>query len=117
MTEYYLDWSQLPGFADNDSCRAMIIYYSLNTIDVAEMFKPEKEQVVFPAGTIVFRKKYSLNEAHAAFIRTLLSETEWRGGLFDVQPGNVQTNLSKGAIGYFAASTVVSDTTIIKPLK
>lgn len=117
MTEYYLDWSQLPGFADNDSCRAMIIYYSLNTIDVAEMFKPEKEQVVFPAGTTVYRKKYSLNEAHAAFIRTLLSETEWRGGLFDVQPGNVQTNLSEGAVGYFAASTVVSDTTIIKSLK
>jgi hypothetical protein len=117
MTEYYLDWSQLPGFADNDSCRAKIVYYSLNTIDVGEMFKPEQEQVVFPEGTVVHRKKYSMNEAHAAFIRTLLSETEWRGGLFDVQPGNVQTNLSEGAVGYFAASTVVADSTVIIPLE
>lgn len=113
MTEYYLDWSKVPGYADSDVCRAKIIYYSLNTVDVGEIFKPEREMVVFPEGTVVYRRKYSLNKAHAAFIRTLLSETEWRGGLFDVQPGNVQTNLSEGAVGYFAASTVVSDTTII----
>jgi hypothetical protein len=117
MTEYYLDWSQLPGFTDTDSSRAKIIYYSLNTVDVGEMFKPEQEQVVFPEGTVVHRKKYSMNEAHADFIRTLLSETEWRGGLFDVQPGNVQTNLSNGAVGYFAASTVVTDSTVILPLE
>lgn len=117
MTEYYLDWSKVPGFSDHDSCLARIIYYSLNTIDVGEMFKPEQEQVVFPQGTIVYRRKYSMNEAHAAFVRTLLSETEWRGGLFDVQPGNVQTNLSEGAVGYFAASTVVADSTVILPLK
>jgi len=115
MTEYRLDWSHVPGFTDNDSCRAKIIHYSLNTIDVGEFFKPEKEEVIFPAGTNVYRRKFSMNEAHAAFIRTLLSETEWRGGLFDVQPGNVQTNLSGGAIGYFSASTVISDSTIILP--
>jgi hypothetical protein len=43
----------------------------------------------------------------------VLSETEWRGGAFDVQRENVPTNLSKGAIGFFAVSTVLSDTTII----
>jgi hypothetical protein len=117
MTEYYLDWSELPGYTDCDSCKARIIFYSLNTVDVSEMFKPEKEQVIFPEGTVVYRRKYSMNEAHAAFIRTLLSETEWRGGLFDVQPGNVQTNLSEGAVGYFAVSTVVSDSTVILPLE
>lgn len=119
ITEYYLDWSHVPGNNNTnvDCCRAKIIYYSLNTIDIDEMFRPEKEQVIFPAGTKVYRRKFSMNEAHAAFIRTLLSEIEWRGGLFDVQPGNVQTNISEGAIGYFAASTVVSDTTIIQPLK
>ena len=115
MTEYWLDWSDVPGFQDNDSSRAKIISYSLNTIDVGEMFRPETEQVVFPAGTVVYRRKYSMNEAQAAFIRTLLSETEWRGGLFDVQPGNVETNLSEGAVGYFSASTVVSDRSIISP--
>jgi len=113
MTEYYLNWSDVPGFTDDESCRAKVIYYNLNTIDAGEMFRPESEQVLFPPGTVIIRRKYSMNEAYAAFIRTLLSETEWRGGLFDVQPGNVQTNLSNGAVGYFSASTVISDTTII----
>lgn len=117
VTEYLLDWSKVDGYTDSDSCRAKIIYYSLNTVDVGEIFKPEKEQVFFPVGTVIYRRKYSMNESHAAFIRTLLSETEWRGGVFDVQPGNVQTNLSEGAVGYFAASTVVQDSTIILPLK
>ena len=115
MTEYWLDWTHVPGFTDTESCRAKVIFYNLNTVDAGEIFKPESEEVVFPAGTIVYRRKYSLNEAQAAFIRTLLSETEWRGGLFDVQPGNVQTNLSEGAVGYFSASTVISDSTIISP--
>jgi hypothetical protein len=115
MTEYYLDWSDVHGFTGADPCGAKIIYYSLNTIDAGEMFRPESEQVLFPAGTVVYRKKYSMNEAQAAFIRTLLSETEWRGGLFDVQPGNVQTNLSEGAVGYFSVATVISDSTIISP--
>jgi hypothetical protein len=44
----------------------------------------------------------------------MLMETEWRGGIFDVQHGNVITNLSSGAIGYFAASTVVTDTIFIE---
>jgi hypothetical protein len=44
-----------------------------------------------------------------------MAETEWRGGLFDVQPGNVRTNLSEGAVGYFAVSQVAADSTIILP--
>jgi hypothetical protein len=45
-----------------------------------------------------------------------MAETEWRGGLFDVQPGNVRTNLSEGAVGYFSVSAVVADTNLILPL-
>jgi hypothetical protein len=43
----------------------------------------------------------------------MLSETEWRGGVFDVQRDNVSTNLSEGAVGFFAVATVVADTTVI----
>jgi hypothetical protein len=44
----------------------------------------------------------------------MLSETEWRGGVFDVQRANVSTNLSEGAIGFFASCTIVTDTTVVK---
>jgi hypothetical protein len=118
MVEIFLDWSHLPAFngIPPEQTHARIVYYTVNSIDVNEMFKPGKEIVVFPAGTKVLRKKYSLSAPQENFVRTLMAETEWRGGSFDVQPGNVITNLSEGAIGYFSASTVVADSSQILPL-
>lgn len=114
MVEVYLDWSHLPGNKDKpaDETQAKLVFYSLKSIDVNEMFKPGKETVLFPVGTKILRKKYSLSDDHQKFLRTMLSEIEWNGGVFDVLPGNVYTNLSEGAIGFFAVSTVVSDSTI-----
>lgn len=115
MVEINLDWSHLPAYqgAPPEDTHARIVYYTVNSIDVNEMFRPDKEIVYFPAGTRVSRRKYSLSPPHEDFVRTLMAETEWRGGSFDVQPGNVQTNLSEGAIGYFSASTVVADSGVI----
>lgn len=115
MIKYFLDWSALPECTspDPEECRAKIIDYTLSSIDVNEFFKPEKERVAFPAGTRVIRQKFSLSEPHQRYIRSMLSETEWQGGPFDVIPGNVETNLTVGATGFFAASTVISDTTFV----
>jgi hypothetical protein len=41
-------------------------------------------------------------------------ETEWSGGVFDVQHGNVNTNLSNGALGFFGVCMVVIDTIVFK---
>jgi hypothetical protein len=118
MVEIWLEWSHLPGFsqAPEGETRARIVYYTVKSIDVNKMFKPGKERVIFPAGTKVVRRKYSMNPYQEEFIRTLMAETEWRGGLFDVQPGNVKTNLSDGAVGYFSVSMVVADSSFITPL-
>lgn len=115
MVEVYLDWSHLSGYKDKstDENQAKLVFYSLNSIDVNEMFKPGKETVLFPGGTKILRKKYSLSDDHQKFLRTMLSETEWKGGVFDVLPGNVYTNLSEGAVGFFAVSTMVSDSTML----
>lgn len=84
-------------------------YYTLDVIDINKVFAPDRETITFPKGSQVLRKKYSLTENHQDFLRSLLSETEWRGGLFDVAPGNVNTNLSEGAVGYFAVSMVTTE--------
>jgi hypothetical protein len=89
------------------------VYYDLKAIDVSEIYKPGKADFNFPLNTIVIRKRYSVSPSYKAFLRAVLSETEWRGGVFDAQRADVPTNLSQGAIGFFAVSTVVSDTTII----
>lgn len=119
MVDIWLDWSHLPASQGlpADQTQARIVYYTVKSIDVNKMFKPDKEVVFFPAGTRVVRRKYSMNSFQEDFIRTMMAETEWRGGLFDVQPGNVQTNLSEGAVGYFSVSTVVADSSVITPLQ
>lgn len=111
--DHSISWSNTPLCLAGNPCEGRVVYYDLKTIDVNAIFKPDQTDFVFPEGTVVVRRKYSVSPGYKIFLRSLLSETEWRGGLFDVQRANVTTNLSDGAIGYFAVSSVVSDTTII----
>ena len=117
MTQLYLDWSHLLGGENPDDARIWFRYYTLRSVDVNELFKPDQQRIVFPAGTRVWRTKYSLSSGHQAFIRSLLMETEWKGGVIDVLPANVITNMVGGAVGYFGASTAISDGTVILPLR
>ena len=111
--DHYLDWrgtDDCPGAG----CEGRIIFYDLKTIDVNDIYKPEKTDLYFPKSTVIIRRKYSVSPRYRDFLRSMLMETEWRGGVFDVERANVPTNLSAGAIGFFAVSTVVSDTTIVE---
>lgn len=111
-----LDWSHVRGYdtlAFEDS-HALIYHYTLNSVDVNRIFSPDKEHVRFPPGTKVFREKESVSREYAEFLRGILSETDWRGGVFDVLPGNALTNLSEGAVGYFTAAEVIRDSVIIE---
>ncbi|MCK4745915.1 MAG: hypothetical protein KAT15_02725, partial [Bacteroidales bacterium] len=110
-----LDWSHVRGYEtlpDVDN-HAIIYHYTLNSVDVNRFFSPDKEHVRFPPGTIVFREKESVSSAYQDFLRGILSETDWRGGVFDVLPGNAKTNMTDGAIGYFTAAMVIRDTVVI----
>lgn len=111
--DHFITWKNTVHCTNGATCEGRIVYYDLKTIDVNEFYKPEKEPFDFPANSIVVRRKYSMSPAYKTFLRALLSETEWRGGVFDVDRVNVPTNLSDGAIGFFAVSTMVSDTTLI----
>jgi Domain of unknown function (DUF4249) len=111
-----LDWSHLPGYEllPDSATHAVIYHYTLNGVDVNKMFKPPQEHVRFPPGTIVFREKESVNPWYAEFLRGILSETDWRGGMFDVLPGNARTNMEGEAIGFFTAADVLHDTIVIE---
>lgn len=114
--EVQIDWTNVPGYETIDISKkqAKLYYYTLSTIDISELFAPKKETVYFPAGTTIIESKYSVTPEHASFIRSMLLETEWRGGLFDVSKGNVESNISDGGFGYFAVSTVIRDTIIVQ---
>ncbi|HNW71082.1 MAG TPA: DUF4249 family protein [Bacteroidales bacterium] len=116
MYEILLDWSQLPEYSTQDSasCTARLFYYSLPTLDVSEVFAPEIERIKFPAGTKITERKYSLTKEHVDFVRAMISETTWKGGLFDSAPANVPTNISNGALGFFAACNVITVSLVVQ---
>ncbi len=111
--KHQIDWQSTNECVNPDSCQALQIFYDLKNIDINEQFKPDQERVVFPKGTVIIRKKYSVSDEYKAYLRGMLSETAWRGGVFDVYQANAPTNLSEGAVGFFAVSTVLSDITVI----
>lgn len=117
MWEILLDWSAVPGYEQSDpaSTHKRLLFYTLNTLDVSQIFAPVIEEVSFPAGTLIEQKRYSLTPGHAAFIRSLLLETSWQGGVFPTDPANVPTNISTGGLGYFGICAVNSLSLTVTP--
>ncbi len=111
-----LDWSNVEGYRNepDSTTHAVVYHYTLNGVDVNKLFKPPQEQIKFPPGTLVYREKESVNGWYGEFLRGVLSETDWRGGMFDVLPGNARTNMQGEAIGYFTAAEVLRDTDTIE---
>ncbi len=111
-----LDWSGVDGYenADPKTTKARLYYYSLTSVDVSQLFAPKTEKTEFPQGTIVIERKYSIDHNYELFLRSLLTETKWCGGYFDEAHGNLHTNISNNAAGYFAACTVAVDTVYAK---
>jgi len=116
MYQIKIDWQQLSGYEDisPDLKKSSLMLYTLSTIDVSQIFNPSIEEVLFPKGSKIFRKKFSLTPEHAAFIRSVLLETKWRGGYFDAIPSNVKTNIKGEATGFFGACTVIKDSLIVQ---
>ena len=117
MWELLLDWSKVAGYenADPATCKARMLFYTLPTLDVSQIFAPEMEQIFFPVGTIIIERRYSITPEHAEFLRELLLETSWTGGLYSLANANVMTNLSEGAVGYFGVSSVTSLSITVSP--
>ncbi len=93
---------------------ALLYYYVLGTVDTNQLFPARREQVFFTKGTKLKIRKYSLSPAYAKYIRAVLSETTWNGGLFDTEKGNPPTNMSEGALGFFAVCNVSEKEIIVE---
>ena len=112
--DHVITWKNTNACVSGTSCEGRIVHYDLKTIDVNEIYKPEKTPFHFPKQTSITRRKYSVSSGYKTFLRSMLSETEWRGGVFDVQRSDIPTNLSEGAVGFFAVCSVVSDSTVVE---
>jgi hypothetical protein len=110
--KYVLDLS----WQDNN---ATLYYYSLTTIDIAQLFAPKMQITYFPEGTQIIERKYSIDKDYENYLRSLLAETVWTGGYFDEAHGNLHTNITSDnpkvkTAGYFSANTVYIDTVWVK---
>ncbi|MBE0646472.1 MAG: DUF4249 family protein [Bacteroidales bacterium] len=116
MWEVFVDWSALPGYDTLDpcSCQARLLFYTLPTIDVSQIFAPIVEQISFPAGSLITERRFSVTPDHAEFLRQLLLETNWQGSMFPSANANVITNLSSGAIGYFSVCAVTELSLVVE---
>jgi len=116
MWEVVVDWSSLSGYdtLDPAASSARLLFYTLPTIDVSQIFAPVVEEISFPAGSMITEKRYSLSPDHAEFIRQLLMETNWQGSMFPSANANVITNLSPGAIGYFGVCAVTELSLVVQ---
>ena len=91
-------------------------------MDVSQLFAPKVSETVFPVGTQIVERKYSIDAAYENYLRSLLAETHWSGGYFDEAHGNLHTNISilvthnpnLKTAGYFSANTVYIDTLVAR---
>lgn len=92
------------------------IFYEFPRIDPHGFllnFSGASPTLVIEEGSEIIQFKSSLSDEHYEFIRAVFAETQFRGGIFDVIPGNAPGNISNGGLGFFGASAVISRTLIV----
>ena len=109
MHEVIVYWEHIKP---TQSSWAKLYFYTFKTLDGSELFKPEEETIYFPRGSIIIRKKFGLNDGFASYLRALVLETRWQGGVYDEASSSLPTNISGGGLGYFSVCSVLSDTLI-----
>lgn len=112
MYEISLDWSGVSGY-DTVENKAVLYYYTLGSLDMGEVLQTDLESVIFPKGTLIKERRYSISESYAKWLREILIETQWNNGIIVSQPGNANSNIQSFsdsrfvAAGFFSACSVV----------
>lgn len=85
-----------------------VTYYNFTGLDASALFylNQMSQTIKFKKGATIVQKKFSLSAHYYSFLKAIYIETDWRGGLYDLTPANVPTNLSGGAQGFFRTSAV-----------
>jgi hypothetical protein len=89
-------------------------YFTFPGVDPDHLLpKYVEASLPYDEGTQVTQAKYSLSQEHYLFLRAMLLETEYRGGIFGSVRANVPTNISGGAYGFFGACEKITRTGIV----
>ncbi|MBT1695851.1 DUF4249 family protein [Fulvivirgaceae bacterium PWU4] len=78
-------------------------YFSFPGVDPDNVVPTFSDNLQFAPGSVLRQTKYALSRQHYLFMRAVLLEVKYYGGFFGSTRGNVPTNLSEGALGFFGA--------------
>lgn len=109
--ELELDWRHI---IPSDSSQAKLYFYTFNVLQTGQFLSPTAEEIIFPRGTIIHETKYGIDEDFGNYLRSMVSETLWQGGLNDDNSSTPIGNISNGGLGYFAVCQVLTKTVIVE---
>lgn len=103
--EYLLPDSLKDRFPDFPAVE--LPYYTHPAIETSGLLIFESiDNKCLPPGTIFRHRKFSLSDAHYAYLKAVFSETDWRGGIFDAAPADPSGNFDGEVLGFFGACAV-----------
>ena len=110
--DYYMWRVSNNGEALRDSLRE-IVYVEDTFVDGNYITAWNFDNIDAVIGDSIKVDQMSITKDAYETFNAILLETEFRGGLFDSPPANVQTNVSNGALGFFGTSAVSSYSFVI----
>jgi len=109
LYELFLDWRHVDGF-DSTRSFAVMYFYTLASIDVAQFLVGTDERVLFPKGTKIRERRYSISAEYAEFLREVIIETQYNSGLVNMIPANTFGNVTNNGAGFFSCGGVLEYT-------
>lgn len=64
-------------------------------------------------GDTITLEQHNISEKTYKAFTAILTETEWKGGLFDTPPANIPSNISNNGYGVFLVSSVTSASAVV----
>ena len=109
MYQFDVDWSHI---STEGPSKIRFYKYTFDKIHSSQFLRPKAAPAPMPKGAVVSITKYGLSDEFADFLRAQVIETDWNGAVFYANAENGHTNISNGALGYFATCAVLQDNLI-----
>jgi hypothetical protein len=97
-----------PQLARDRGVNVHTVFYHFPGVEANGLLPRTADPLRFQRGDTLFQSRASMSEAYGRFTRAMLIQAEYFGGVLGSVPADVPTNVSGGAVGFFAASAVVS---------
>jgi hypothetical protein len=97
-----------PQTALNRKVNVQTVSYQFPGVEANGLLPRTADPLRFQPGDTLVESRASMSEDYSRFMRALLIQAEYFGGVLGTVPADLPTNVSGGAVGFFATSAVVA---------